>query len=445
MSKRIVILGAGESGVGTAILACQKGFDVFVSDSGSIQDKYKEELSSLNIAYEEIGHTESNILNADIIVKSPGIPDKIAIIQKCIKKEIPIVSEIEFAFPYTSAKIIAVTGSNGKTTTTSLIYHIMKSCGLNVSVGGNIGLSFARQVATSNPDYFVLELSSFQLDGCFLFKPYIAILTNITEDHLDRYDYIFEKYILSKFRITQNQDENDFFIYDMDDEITDKYLKNINIKAKKIPYSHKKILNEGAYIEDEQIVVKINKNIYTMPTHDLTINGMHNRYNSMAASIAANLLDLRKQNIREAFQNFVNEEHRLEYVAKVGGIDFINDSKATNVNSVWYALEAQKKKIIWIAGGQDKGNDYEPLKELVKNRVKAIICLGKDNRKIHENFHTLVDVVINTDNIKDCVEMAYKVARSGEVVLLSPACASFDLFKNYEDRGKQFRKQVREL
>lgn len=445
MQKRLVILGAGESGVGTAILAHKIGYEIFVSDYGSIQDKYKEELSSLNIEYEENGHTENKILNADIIVKSPGIADKVSIIQKCIKKNIQIISEIEFAFPYTEAKIIAVTGSNGKTTTTSLIYHIMKTCGVNVSVGGNIGLSFARQVATMSPDYFVLELSSFQLDGCFTFKPYIAILTNITEDHLDRYDYIFEKYILSKFRITQNQDENDYFIYDMDDEVIDKYLKNIKIKARKIPYSHKNILTEGAYIDNEEIIVKIKKNTYTMPINDLTINGMHNRYNSMAASIAANLLDLRKQNIREAFQNFTNEEHRLEFVAKVGGIEFINDSKATNVNSVWYALEAQKKQVIWIAGGQDKGNDYEPLKELVRNRVKAIICLGKDNRKIHENFHTLVDVVINTDNVKDCVEMAYKVARSGEVVLLSPACASFDLFKNYEDRGKQFRKQVREL
>lgn len=443
--KRIVILGAGESGTGAAILAMQQGFDVFLSDHGKIKDKYRNELQELKIEFEEGGHSEEKILNADEVIKSPGIPDQIAVIQKLREKKILITNEIEFASRYTDAQKICITGTNGKTTTTLLIYHMLKKAGFHVGLGGNVGLSFARQVAHEKFKYYVLELSSFQLDGLTEFKAEVAILCNITPDHLDRYDYKIENYIASKFRVARNQTEHDYFIYCSDDAFTMQYLNTIEIQSKKIPFSIKEKLTEGAYKENDQINIKYNNQEFNMHINELALVGQHNTYNSMAAAIVGQLYNLRKETIRESLQDFENVEHRLEFVAKVGGIEFVNDSKATNVNSTWYALECADAPLIWIAGGQDKGNDYTLLKPLVREKVKFIVCLGKDNRKIHEAFMNDVDMIINTTSAKEAVQVAYRFAAKGDKVMLSPACASFDLFENYEDRGRQFKKAVRDL
>ncbi len=444
-SKRIVILGAGESGTGAAVLAKQKGFDVFLSDQGIIKEKYKSELLEHQIEYEEGQHSEAKILNADEVIKSPGIPDKAPLIKELHSRNIPVISEIEFAGRYTNAKKICITGTNGKTTTTLLIYHLLKKSGLKVGLGGNVGESFARQVATEDFEYYVLELSSFQLDGMFDFKAEVAILCNITPDHLDRYEYKIENYIASKFRVTQNQTADDFFIYCADDPLTMEHMQLVKTNAKRLPFSIKGILSEGAYKENEQLNIKYNNQEFNMYINELALVGQHNTYNSMAAAIVGQIYNLRKETIRESLQDFENAEHRLEFVAKVGGIEFINDSKATNVNSAWYALECSDAPLIWIAGGQDKGNDYALLKPLVKEKVKFIVCLGKDNRKIHEAFMNDVDMIINTTSAKEAVNVAYRFAAKGDKVLLSPACASFDLFENYEDRGRQFKKAVRDL
>ena len=446
--KRLVILGSGESGTGAAILAKQKGYDVLVSDAGLIPEKYKEELNEYSIAYEEKQHTEALILNADEIIKSPGIPEKNELIKKIRSKGIHIISEIEFASRYTNATKICITGTNGKTTTTSLIYHLMLQAGLNVGCGGNIGTSFARLVATEEHDYYVLELSSFQLDDMYDFKAEIAILLNITPDHLDRYEYDIQNYINAKFRITRNQTENDYFIYCSDDEIINKQMLSEDIKAKKIPFSINNELALGAFLDDDSIKIKteINQsNPYTMLTSELALRGKHNTYNSMAAAIVGQVFNIRKDAIREALTNFQNVEHRLEKVAMVRGVEFINDSKATNVNSAWYALESMDKPVVWVAGGTDKGNDYTMLKELVKDKVRIIVCMGLDNHKIHEAFGKDVDMILNTTSAQEAVHVAFKLAKQGEAVLLSPACASFDLFKNYEDRGRQFKAAVRNL
>ena len=446
--KRLVILGSGESGTGAAILAKQKGYDVLVSDAGLIPEKYKEELNEYGIAYEEKQHTEELILNADEIIKSPGIPEKNELIKKIRSKGIQINSEIEFASRYTNAIKICITGTNGKTTTTSLIYHLMLQAGLNVGCGGNIGKSFARLVATEEHDYYVLELSSFQLDDMYNFKAETAILLNITPDHLDRYEYDIQNYINAKFRITRNQTENDYFIYCSDDEIINKQMLSEDIKAKKIPFSINNKLALGAFLDDDSIKIKteINQsNPYTMLTSELALRGKHNTYNSMAAAIVGQVFNIRKDDIREALTNFQNVEHRLEKVAMVRGVEFINDSKATNVNSAWYALESMDKPVVWIAGGTDKGNDYTMLKELVKDKVRIIVCMGLDNHKIHEAFGKDVDMILNTTSAQEAVHVAFKLAKQGEAVLLSPACASFDLFKNYEDRGRQFKAAVRNL
>lgn len=446
--KRLVILGSGESGTGAAILAKQKGYDVLVSDAGLIPEKYKEELNEYGIAYEEKQHTEELILNADEIIKSPGIPEKNELIKKIRSKGIHIISEIEFASRYTNAIKICITGTNGKTTTTSLIYHLMLQAGLNVGCGGNIGTSFARLVANEDHDYYVLELSSFQLDDMYDFKAEIAILLNITPDHLDRYEYDIQNYINAKFRITRNQTENDYFIYCSDDEIINKQILSEDIKAKKIPFSINNKLALGAFLDDDSIKIKteINQsNPYTMLTSELALRGKHNTYNSMAAAIVGQVFNIRKDAIREALTNFQNVEHRLEKVAMVRGVEFINDSKATNVNSAWYALESMDKPVVWIAGGTDKGNDYTMLKELVKDKVRIIVCMGLDNHKIHEAFGKDVDMILNTTSAQEAVHVAFKLAKQGEAALLSPACASFDLFKNYEDRGRQFKAAVRNL
>lgn len=441
----IVILGSGESGVGAAVLAKKQGLSVFVSDFGAIKPNYKDMLNKHEIEYEEQQHTEDIILNASTIIKSPGIPDKAPIIKKIKEQNIPIISEIEFGFRYTKGKIIAITGSNGKTTTTSLVYHMLKKDGFDVGLGGNIGDSFALQVAENDRAYYVLEISSFQLDNCVSFKPNIAILTNITEDHLDRYDYKFENYIDSKFSITKNQTEEDYFIYCFDDEATKTYITKYNIKSKIIPFSYYTKLEEGAYKEDNQLIFNINKNEFTMPTNELALQGIHNTYNSLAAGIGAKLFNVRNEKIRESLQDFKSLEHRLEYVTTVKGIDFINDSKATNVNSTWYALESMNKPTVLILGGVDKGNDYTLIKDLVKEKVKAIICLGKDNEKLHAAFANEVGYIVDTNSMEDAVKMAYNIADKDEVVLLSPCCASFDLFENYEDRGRQFKRNVLNL
>lgn len=443
---RIVVLGAGESGVGAAMLAQKQGFDVFVSDFGAIADRYKAELEKLAIPFEEKQHTDALILNATEVVKSPGIPSTAPIIKALVKNNIPVVSEIEFAKRYTQAKTICITGSNGKSTTSLLTYHILKSAGLNVGLAGNIGHSFAAQVATENFEWYVLEISSFMLDDMFQFKADVAVLLNITPDHLDRYEYKMEKYAASKMRITQNQTQNDVFIYCADDEETIKALKKHQINAKAYPFSIRKKIENGAYLEQETIHININEtNQITMSISELALQGKHNIYNSMASGIVAKVLELRNESIRESMGNFKNIEHRLEFVANISGIGFINDSKATNVNSTWYALESMSTEVVLILGGVDKGNDYSMLKDLVKDKVKAIVCLGKDNKRIHDAFEDDVDVIINTFSASDAVQMAYHLAKKGDTVLLSPACASFDLFKNYEDRGIQFKNAVREL
>jgi UDP-N-acetylmuramoylalanine--D-glutamate ligase len=448
LNKKIVILGAGESGVGAAILAKQKQFDVFVSDAASIKDKYKNLLHKHQINWEENTHTEENILSADEVIKSPGIPGTAAIIQKIKNKNIPVISEIEFAGRFTRAKKICITGSNGKTTTTNLVYHIFKKAGYNIGLAGNVGKSFALQVAQNNYDYYALEISSFQLDDTYTFKADVAILTNITPDHLDRYDYKLENYALSKFRITQNQKSDDAFIYCADDITTQQFIKQINIYAKQYPFSLTRKITEGAYLNEQtnQIHITIhNKQPFTMSIFDLALQGKHNAYNSMAAGIAARLFDIRKETIRESLMDFQNVEHRLEFVAKIHGIEFINDSKATNVNSAWYALESMTKPVVWIVGGVDKGNDYTMLYDLVKEKVKAIVCLGVDNSKIIKAFADKVQTIVETTSAEEAVAQSYRLAKKDEVVLLSPACASFDLFENYEERGHLFKKAVRAL
>jgi len=444
--KRLVILGGGESGVGTAVLAQKKGFDVFLSDKGKIKDKYKDVLSKYGIEWEEEKHTENKILNADEVVKSPGIPDKSELIQTLHSKGIKVISEIEFAGRYTKAKMICISGSNGKTTTTLLIHHMMKKAGLNAGLGGNVGKSFAMQVAENDFDYYVLELSSFQLDGMFEFKADIAILLNITPDHLDRYDYKLENYAASKFRIVQNQTENDAFIYCIDDEVTMKTIKNIKINAKQYPFSIKEKVELGAHLENNQLIINTNNtNPLFMTIQELALQGKHNIYNSMAAGVTGKLVDIRKETIRESLSDFHNIDHRLEVVGNVHGIEFINDSKATNVNSTWYALESMNNPVILILGGVDKGNDYSMLNDLVKEKVKAIICLGADNKKIIKAFSGMVDTILEATSAKEAVAQSYKIGKKGDTVLLSPACASFDMFENYEDRGTQFKQAVRAL
>lgn len=445
MEKRIVILGAGESGTGSAVLAKSKGFDVFVSDIGKIKPHYKEILYNYEIEWEEEQHSERLILNADELIKSPGISDKSDIMQQVLKKNIPVISEIEFAGRYTTAKKICITGSNGKTTTTSLLHHMLRKAGLNCGLAGNVGKSFALQVATKNYDYYVIELSSFQLDGMFDFKADIAILLNITPDHLDRYGYNMQNYVDSKFRITNNLSEDDYFIYCSDDEITISELERIVLRAKQLEFSQKKKVKQGAYIDKGNMVVKINNDELNIPLNDLALKGKHNTYNSMAASIASRILDIRKEVIRESLQDFAGVEHRLERFIKVHGIEFINDSKATNVNSTWYALECMTTPTIWIVGGVDKGNNYEPLVPLVKEKVKGIICLGVDNSKIRKVFDPIVEMIDEASTMKEAVNKAYRMGQKGDTVLLSPACASFDLFKNYEHRGELFKECVREL
>ena len=446
MQQRIVILGSGESGTGAAILAKQKGFDVFVSDAGSIPEKYKQELDAIGVAYEEGKHTEALVLNAHEIIKSPGIPDSASLIQQLLAQKTPVISEIEFAARYTKATKICITGTNGKTTTTSLVYHLLKKAGLHVAVGGNIGISFARLVAEKDYDYYVLEISSFQLDNMYDFKAEIAVLCNITPDHLDRYNYELQNYIDAKFRIIRNQTKDDVFIYNADDELTQQNLSKHSTEAQQLPFAFGHEQTPGAYVKDGQLYSTIDKlNLFTMYTNELSLKGRHNAYNSMAAAVIGQVLNIRKETIRESLMDFQNVEHRLEKVATIGGVEFINDSKATNVNSTWYALESMEKETIWIAGGVDKGNDYSLLKEMVKEKVRIIVCMGLDNRKIHEAFAADVDMIVNTSSAKEAVHVAHKLAKPGEVVLLSPACASFDLFKNYEDRGRQFKNAVKEL
>jgi UDP-N-acetylmuramoylalanine--D-glutamate ligase len=443
---RIVILGAGESGVGAAMLAQKQGFDVFVSDFGPIADSYKEKLNALNVAFEELRHTEDLILNATEVIKSPGIPDQAPIIKALRAQGTSLISEIEFAKRYTNAKTICITGSNGKTTTTTLTYHLLKKAGLNVGLAGNIGKSFAAQVATADFDWYVLEISSFMLDDMYDFKADIAVLLNITPDHLDRYEYKMEKYAASKMRIIQNQTAADYFIYCADDEETIKAIEGRELQATTYPFSIQHQVEAGAYLENENLTININPiDSFTMSITELALQGKHNIYNSMASGIVAKVLDIRNATIREGMGDIKNIEHRLEHVAKISGVAYINDSKATNVNSTWYALESVSSPIVLIMGGVDKGNDYEMLKELVQSKVKAIVCLGKNNKRIHEAFEDDVEIIVNTSSANEAVQVAYHLAKKGDTVLLSPACASFDLFKSYEDRGNQFKMAVKEL
>ncbi|KAB5489958.1 UDP-N-acetylmuramoyl-L-alanine--D-glutamate ligase [Flagellimonas hadalis] len=442
---RLVILGGGESGVGTAILGKQKGFEVFVSDKGEIKEKYKEVLEHFEIEWESGDHTEAKILNADVVMKSPGIPDKAPLVKALVAKGIPVISEIEFASKYTDATLIGITGSNGKTTTTMMTYHLLKKGGLNLGMAGNIGDSFAKMVAEKDMDQYVLEISSFQLDGIVDFKPHIAVITNITPDHLDRYEYKFENYIASKFRIAMNQDENDYLIYDADDEVMENWLKKNPVQSKLVPFSVKKKLEEGAWLEDKTIQIKLEHKTLEMSTDILALEGQHNVKNTMAASMAALLVKVRKETIRQSIQSFQGVPHRLEKVLKINHVEYINDSKATNVNATFYALDGIKKPIVWIAGGVDKGNDYAELMPLVREKVKAIICLGMDNTKLKESFGNVIDLMVETYSMEEAVKVAYKVAERGDAVLLSPACASFDLFKNYEDRGDQFKAAIKNL
>ena len=446
MSTKIVILGAGESGVGAALLAKQKGYNVFVSDASAIKPIYQSELEANQIPYESGTHDVERILAADEVMKSPGIPEKSELVKQIRAKGIPVISEIEFGFRYKGdSKIVAITGSNGKTTTTSLLYHICKVAEEDVAIVGNIGFSFARQIAVDPKKLYVIEVSSFQLDDIKTFRPNIAILLNITEDHLDRYNYQFEYYVKSKFRIIENQTEKDCFIYCIDDEVITKHLELLTTNTNLLPFSMKQELKKGGYIKNEQMMLKIQEERVTMSIYDFALKGKHNAYNTMAASIAASTLGIRKEKIREAVSNFHSLEHRMEFVATVKGVDFINDSKATNVNSTWYALESMQKPTILILGGVDKGNDYALVADLVKDKVKAIVCMGTDNAKLIEFFKDKVAQIIEVDSAKKAVNASFKLAEKGDVVLLSPACASFDLFKNYEDRGHQFKESVKEL
>ncbi len=443
--KRLVVLGGGESGVGTAILGKQKGYDVFVSDKGNIADKYKKVLLSHEIEFEEKQHTESNIFNADVVMKSPGIPETVALIKALREKSIQVISEIEFAAQFSKATIIGITGSNGKTTTTMLTHHILKHAEFNIGIAGNIGDSFAKQVAEENYDAYVLELSSFQLDGIEKFNAHIAFIMNITPDHLDRYEYDFNKYVDAKFRITKNQTEKDYLIYDFDDEVISERLKEQKPKSKLVPFSIKSKLKYGAYLEEDNITIRLNEEEYIMNVSNLTVKGKHNTKNAMASMLAAKLLQVRNEKITESMTGFEGVEHRLEDVVKVEGVKYINDSKATNINATYYALECMDKTTIWIVGGVDKGNDYTDLLPLVREKVKAIVCLGLDNHKIIETFQNVVDIIVETAGAEEAVKVSHKIAQKGEVVLLSPACASFDLFENYEDRGRKFKEAVRNL
>ena len=444
IGKHIAILGAGESGIGAAILAMKKGWNVFVSDFGTIPEMYKGVLEEKGFEWEEMKHTESRILTADLVVKSPGIPDTADLIKKLNEAGIKVISEIEFAGYYTDAFKICITGSNGKTTTSMLTYHILKKAGFNVGLAGNVGDSFAKLVAEESYDYYVLELSSFQLDGMRDFKADIAILLNITPDHLDRYEHKMENYINSKFRIIKNQTADDWFIYNKDDKNITGWLETSSISAKEAPFSLSDKLEQGGYLNKEQITINI-KDQFTMSIHELALKGKHNVQNSLASGITSRILEIRKESIRESLSDFVNVEHRLEFVAKVHGIEFINDSKATNINSTWFALESMDNPTVWIVGGVDKGNDYAELLDLVKDKVKAIICLGKDNKKIKDTFTGVVENIVEANNAMEAVAYGYRLAKKDETVLLSPACASFDLFENYEERGNEFKKAVRAL
>lgn len=446
MRKRLVILGGGESGVGAAVLGAKRGYDVFLSDGGALKDVYIKELEQHGIAYESGGHSEDKILNADEVMKSPGIPDKAPLVKKIRAKGIPVISEIELAYRYKGdSRIIAITGSNGKTTTTAMTYHICKHGGLDCALVGNIGYSFARQVAEDPKAWYVAEISSFQLDDIKEFRPDVAILTNITEDHLDRYDYKFENYIKSKFRICENQGPTDQFIYNDDDPVIREYLGRNPIHSNLLPFTMQHETNKGGSIRNGQMNVDAGSERLQMSIYDFALKGIHNQYNTMAAGIAASTVGIRKEKIREAIQSFEALEHRMEYVSTVRGVEFINDSKATNVNSTWYALESMDKPTILILGGVDKGNDYSLIRDLVKEKVKAIVCMGTDNRKIHEAFQNDVALMVNTESAEEAVKAAFHFATKGDVILLSPACASFDLFKNYEDRGRQFKEAVRDL
>jgi len=442
--KKLVILGGGESGIGTALLGKAKGYQVFVSDKGTIKQKYKDVLIHNEIEWEEEQHTESIIFKADLVMKSPGIPDKVPLVKEVRMKGIPVISEIEFASRFTDATLIAVTGSNGKTTTATLTHHILKQ-EMEVGLAGNIGDSFAKQILEKNYPNYVLEISSFQLDDCVDFKPHMAIITNITPDHLDRYDYKFENYIASKFRIAMNQTKSDYLIYDADDEVITNWLKDHPIQSTLLPFSLKNAIDNGAYLDKENIKITIDNNQIIMPTANLALEGNHNIKNAMAASTVAHLLKIRKQTIRESLENFQGVEHRLEHVLKINKVQYINDSKATNVNATYYALESMDAPTVWIVGGVDKGNNYEELFPFVNEKVKAIICLGVDNEKLYNNFANMVDIIIETQFMSEAVKIAYKIAEAGDNVLLSPACASFDLFENYEDRGRQFKDAVRNL
>lgn len=444
-TKNIVVLGAGESGVGTAILAKKQGWNVLVSDYGKIKESFKLELNERGFEWEEGKHTEERIMTAQIVVKSPGIPDKAPLIKKLHEAGIPVVSEIEFAGYYNTAKTICITGSNGKTTTTMLTYHILKKAGINVGLAGNVGQSFAKQVAEEQFDWYVLELSSFQLDGMFDFKADIAMLLNISPDHLDRYDYQMQNYVNSKFRIIQNMTSEGWFIYNADDATIQEEMKKRTTSAQLAPFSLQKELEQGGYLKNEQLIITTNKQQFTMSVHELALKGKHNAQNSLASGIASRILEIRKETVRESLSDFVNVEHRLEFVAKVHGIEFINDSKATNVNSTWFALESMTKPTVWIVGGVDKGNDYSELTELVRQHVKAIICLGVDNAKIIEAFTGVVDTIVEARSAMEAVAYGYRLAKKDETVLLSPACASFDLFENYEERGNLFKEAVRSL
>ena len=443
--SRLVVLGGAESGVGAAILAKVKGFDVFLSDNGKIKEEYAAMLDRWEISYEQGGHTRELILNADEVVKSPGIPKEAPLVRELAAQGTGIISEIEFAARYDNAKKICITGSNGKTTTTSLIYHLFTQAGLNVGLGGNIGKSYALQVATEKHDYYVLEISSFQLDDAYEFRPDIAIITNITPDHLDRYDHKMENYVAAKFRITRNLRPEDCFIFDSDDHITIEHLNKIVLKARMLPFSQEKELEQGAFVSDDKMVVRYEGDSSEMYLKDLALQGRHNIYNSMAAALAAKASGIDDKTIRESLSSFSPIEHRLEPVLNVGGVLYINDSKATNVDAAWYALECQKQPVVWIVGGTDKGNDYSSLVPLAKEKVRAMVCMGVDNRKFHESFDSVVPEIVEAGSAHEAVQLASRLAKKGDVVLLSPCCASFDLFKNYEDRGRQFKDEVRKL
>lgn len=445
LKKRIVILGGGESGVGAALLCKQQGYDVFLSDGGKIKDHYKDELESNNIEFESGGHTAEKILSATEVMKSPGIPSSNPIVKEILAHQIPVISEMELAYRYKgNSRIIGITGSNGKTTTSSMIYQICKTGGLNCALVGNIGNSIARQITTDPKPLYVVEISSFQLDDIISFRPDVAVLTNITEDHLDRYEYDFEKYIAAKFNIVKNQTEHDFFIYNADDPVTVKYLDQYPFNSKPLPISMQREMPKGAYIKDDHMHVK-QADPLTMSIFDFALKGKHNQYNTMAAAVASSVVGIRKEKIRDAVASFESLEHRMEKVATIRGVEFINDSKATNVNSAWFALESMEKPVVLILGGVDKGNDYELIKDMVAEKVKAIVCMGLDNSKIHEAFSEVVERIVDASSADEAVKKAYALSIKGDLVLLSPACASFDLFKNYEDRGEQFKKAVKEL